>query len=180
LAPANAQTAGDPTLRGSILPQSPTQDAAPGPPPAAGDGGVTTTQDGTVVPGTETGEGGAAAQGETQAQPLGGLGDELPPLEPGAEVEEAVVEEGLGVNLLPEEPFRETPPLHTALQPEPHDLDPSLPIGIRLGSFLLFPEVETGTILTNNVLGTKTDPHGDVAYEVAPRSGCNPTGAATH
>ena len=98
------------------------------------------------------------------------MGDELPPLEPGAEVaEEAVAEEGvLGVNLLSEEPFRETPPLHTALAPEPHDLDPYLPIGIRLGSFLMFPEVETGGILTNNVLGTKTDPHGDVAYEVAP------------
>ena len=33
--------------------------------------------------------------------------------------------------------------IHSALLPEPHDLDPYVPIGIRIGSFLLFPELES-------------------------------------
>ena len=49
-----------------------------------------------------------------------------------------------------------------------HDLDPYVPIGIRLGSFLLFTEAEIGTILTDNVLATDTDTHSDAAFEFAP------------
>jgi hypothetical protein len=79
-----------------------------------------------------------------------------------------VLEEELGITA----PTRdETEPLqvHSALLPEPHDLDPYVPIGIRIGTFLLYPEVEFGTILTNNVLGTRFDTHGDVAAEVVPK-----------
>jgi len=35
--------------------------------------------------------------------------------------------------------------IHSALLPEPHNLDPYVPIGFRIGSFLLFPEAEIGT-----------------------------------
>jgi hypothetical protein len=59
--------------------------------------------------------------------------------------------------------------IHTALLPEPHDLDPYVPIGIRLGSFLLFPEMEVGADLTNNVLDTKFDAQTDWGPEIKPR-----------
>ena len=85
------------------------------------------------------------------------MGDE-PPTDPRETPEESVApeesfaeEEGLTLpvteDILPRQ-------IHSALNPEPHDLDPYLPIGIRIGSFLLFPEAEIGTILTNNVLDT--------------------------
>ncbi len=42
-----------------------------------------------------------------------------------------------------------------------------VPIGMKLGSFLLFTEAEIGTILTDNVLDTDFDAHTDIP-EVAP------------
>lgn len=42
-----------------------------------------------------------------------------------------------------------------------------MPIGTRLGSFILFTEAEIGTILTDNVLGTPI-PRSDYAFEFAP------------
>lgn len=57
---------------------------------------------------------------------------------------------------------------HRALPPQRHDLDPYVPIGMRLGSFLLFTEAEIGTILTDNVLATRDDTHSDAAFDVAP------------
>ena len=59
--------------------------------------------------------------------------------------------------------------INTALLPEPHDLDPFAPLGIRLGSFLLFPELDFGADLTNNVLDTKFDTKTDWGPEIKPR-----------
>jgi hypothetical protein len=59
--------------------------------------------------------------------------------------------------------------IHSALLPEPHDLDPYVPIGIRIGSFLLFPELEVGADMTNNVLDTRFDTRSDIGPEVKPR-----------
>ena len=57
---------------------------------------------------------------------------------------------------------------HRILAPPRHDLDPYVPIGMKLGSFLLFTEAEIGTILTDNVLDTDFNEHKDVAFEFAP------------
>jgi len=56
--------------------------------------------------------------------------------------------------------------IHSALLPEPHDLDPFVPIGFRIGSFLLFPEAEIGADMTNNVLATRFDARSDIGPEV--------------
>jgi hypothetical protein len=97
--------------------------------------------------------------------PLGGMGDE--PSQPEQEVPQ------FGITTLPgetgveppgtEDVFRDRP-----LPPERHDLDPYVPIGMKLGTFLLFTEAEIGTILTDNVLATRNDTHSDVAFEIAP------------
>jgi hypothetical protein len=183
-ASAWAQTTDEQPLRGSIAPAD------------GGDGTATsTTQDGDqpapakrqrptrapsagIVPGVAPLGGlGDEPQGSRPDQPLGGIGD-APPTDPREAIEDQVAsDEGEVGEVLEEElgitaPTRdETEPLqvHSALLPEPHDLDPYLPIGIRIGTFLLYPEVEFGTILTNNVLGTRFDTHGDVAAEVVPK-----------
>ncbi|MDJ0512705.1 MAG: outer membrane beta-barrel protein [Methyloceanibacter sp.] len=46
-------------------------------------------------------------------------------------------------------------------------LDPFVPLGTRLGSFILFAEAEIGAIFTDNVLGLP-DPISDYAFEFAP------------
>jgi hypothetical protein len=95
--------------------------------------------------------------------PLGGMGDE--PSQPEEEVPQFGITTTAGeTGLEPpgtEDVFRDRP-----LPPERHDLDPYVPIGMRLGTFLLFTEVEIGTILTDNVLATKNDTHSDVAFEI--------------
>ncbi|MGD9801801.1 MAG: outer membrane beta-barrel protein [Hyphomicrobiaceae bacterium] len=48
------------------------------------------------------------------------------------------------------------------------DLDPYAPTGIRLGSFVLYPEAEIGVTAFNNVLRTSTNRQSDVALEVQP------------
>jgi hypothetical protein len=59
--------------------------------------------------------------------------------------------------------------IHSALQPEPHDFDPFVPIGIRIGNFLIFPEAEFGVDMTNNVLATRFDRQSDFGPEVTPK-----------
>jgi len=44
-----------------------------------------------------------------------------------------------------------------------------VPIGFRIGSFLLFPEAEIGTDMTNNVLATRFDARSDIGPEVKPK-----------
>jgi hypothetical protein len=98
--------------------------------------------------------------------PLGGIGDEEP--EPAPRVPE------LGITTEAGETSQQVPGTdfdssrHRALPPQRHDLDPYVPIGMRLGSFLLFTEAEIGTILTDNVLATRNDTHSDAAFEIAP------------
>jgi hypothetical protein len=48
-------------------------------------------------------------------------------------------------------------------------LEPYDPIGIAIGSFILFPEIELGGVATNNVEGTAGG-HSDVGAEVASRT----------
>jgi hypothetical protein len=79
----------------------------------------------------------------------------------------------LGLSVVPGETRQTVPGFadisrHRALLPERHDLDPYVPIGFQLGSFLLFTEAEIGGIFTDNVLETQTDTHSDQAIEVAP------------
>ena len=166
---AEAQDYGQMPLRGSIT----TEEAADGTWGAsvrkATEAGVETQDDGAGA-----GEGADAATDQpptpsNQAGPLGGLGDA--PQVPEADTEPVLAveaEEGLtplpGIDLT----RREIGPLHSATLPERHDLDPYLPIGMRFGTFLFFPEVETGGIFTDNVLGTRTDTHSDKAIEVSP------------
>jgi hypothetical protein len=103
--------------------------------------------------------------------PLGGIGDEPLETEDTEEIEEEeIVFPAEGIGITP--PARPTPAsrqIHSALLPEPHDLDPYLPIGIRIGSFLIFPEVEVGADMTNNVLATRFDARSDIGPEVTPR-----------
>ena len=99
--------------------------------------------------------------------PLGGLGDE--PSEAATQPEEVGVPvEELGL-ASPPTGLSALRQIHTALLPEPHDIDPYLPIGIRLGSFLLFPELDVGADMTNNVLDTRFDARPDIGPEVKPR-----------
>ncbi len=188
-ASAWAQDAGDQSLRGSVAPEEASDDVPQGaavtPAPASPE--VTkpaprqrprrATAAG-VVPGVPPLGGlGDEPDGTRPAQPLGGIGDN-PPTDPREAIEDQVppeegevgevVEEELGL-AAPTRDETEPSQIHSALLPEPHDLDPYLPIGIRIGSFLLFPEVEFGTILTNNVLDTRFDTHGDIAAEVVPK-----------
>ena len=48
------------------------------------------------------------------------------------------------------------------------ELDPYAPTGIRLGSFVLFPEAEIGIAAFDNVLRTPTGQRSDVALETSP------------
>jgi hypothetical protein len=112
--------------------------------------------------------------------PLSGMGDETAPITPipslgglGDEHSGPAVP-GFGITTGGGETSQQVPGTnldssrHRALAPAMHDLDPYVPIGMRLGSFLLFTEAEIGTILTDNVLATDTDTHSDAAFEFAP------------
>ena len=116
--------------------------------------------------------------------PLGGMGDEAAPIAPipplgglGDEEEPVPLVPEFGITTEAGEASQQVPgtylasPRHRALPPVRHDLDPYVPIGMQLGSFLLFTEAEIGTILTDNVLATDTDTHSDAAFEVAPDMG---------
>jgi hypothetical protein len=164
-AAGQAQDAGGETLRGSIvLPDAP--DA------------LTTPQAARVGQDQATDTSASTDQPKT-FQPLGGMGDEQqpPPASPplggigdvsSEEAEQRPPPEPETVLSPPPVAISEPRQLHSALLPEPHDLDPFVPIGIRLGSFLLFPEVEFGADLSNNVLDTKFDAQPDAGPEVKP------------
>jgi hypothetical protein len=92
------------------------------------------------------------------------LGTEPPPV---AEVPELGITTEAGETSL-QLPGTQDFTRHRILAPPRHDLDPYVPIGMKLGTFLLFTEAEIGTILTDNVLDTKLDPQSDAAFEVAP------------
>jgi hypothetical protein len=97
--------------------------------------------------------------------PLGGIGDES-----AAPVARAP---GPGITDASGEPLEAPPSVddddleNVPVAPKGHELDPYVPIGTRLGSFILFTEAEIGTILTDNVLGTPI-PRSDYAFEFAP------------
>ena len=180
-APANAQTAPDQPQRD--IPGAPDGAATPRGSAAAG-----ASQDQSADSLDSTG----GWESTTIPEPLGGMGDEAEPV-PASPALGGLGDEPSGAALQPEEsqaaiqpeetgiPAEELglasppaglsalSPIHTALLPEPHDLDPYLPIGIRLGSFLLFPELEVGADLTNNVLDTHFDTRSDMGPELKPR-----------
>jgi hypothetical protein len=119
--------------------------------------------------------GGMGDEGDSQAdsRARGGIGDQ-----PTAEEEEVEVTQfGLrpeGDETRASIPGTQTLTRYTPFPPSRHDLDPYVPIGFRLGSFLLYTEAEIGTILADNVLATRNDTHSDIAFEFAP----NRTGRA--
>ncbi len=174
LAPAAAQDAASPPLRGSIGAQQAASDA---PDSAAsrrrrqsigsqsGQGG-NSTNTGAAAPDNLADDTSLTPTPPAPPPPLGGLGDE------GAEPIPAVPE--FGITNAAGEPLIEPPSTddddldQLPLPPKGHELDPYVPIGMKLGSFLLFTEAEIGTILTDNVLGTRTRPQPDAAFEFAP------------
>lgn len=102
----------------------------------------------------------------TDQQAIGGLGDDEPS---DLEAEELVrPEDEIGLTP-PTRAVSETSQIHTALLPEPHDLDPFVPMGIRIGSFLIFPEVEVDATMTNNVLASPFDARSDAGPQVTPK-----------
>jgi len=99
--------------------------------------------------------------------PLGGLGDEDEEAVPVAR------RPGLGITTPTGTPLVGPPRAsdddleNLPRLPQRNRLDPYVPIGMQLGTFLLFTEAEIGTILTDNVLGTPI-PRSDIAFEFAP------------
>ena len=99
--------------------------------------------------------------------PLGGLGDE----------DERAVgvtpEPGLGITTPSGTPLVGVPRAsdddldNLPLPPQRNRLDPYVPIGMKLGTFLLFAEAEVGAIVTDNALGTPIA-RSDYAFEFAP------------
>ena len=173
--PAAAQGTAVPPLRGSIGAQD---TGAAQPLPSLQKRQQQQLQGGTGTPGEGIGEGPATPALDPTKDPslfpaepappppLGGLGDE--PAEPGPPVPSFGITTETGKPLI-EPPSAEDDDLENLpLPPRGHKLDPYVPIGMRLGSFLLFTEAEIGTILTDNVLGTHTDAHSDYAFEFAP------------
>jgi len=161
-APAAAQDGAPPPLRGSIGAQ---EDADGAPPSAARAARRRQTFDGSL----DADDAGARGAGSDPPSnladdpslmppvpapppPLGGLGDE--PAEPVPAVPEFGVTTATGLPLV-EPPSIDDDLEQLPLPPRGHELDPYVPIGMKLGSFLLFTEAEIGTILTDNVLGTR-------------------------
>ena len=149
LAPAAAQDAAGPPLRGSIGAQDATDNSASG---AAAPNNL--ADDSSLMPAPPT-----------PPPPLGGLGDERG--EPIPAVPEFGITNAAGLPLI-EPPSVDDDLENLPLPPEGHELDPYVPIGMKIGSFLLFTEAEIGTILTDNVLWTRTNPQSDAAIRVAP------------
>jgi hypothetical protein len=97
--------------------------------------------------------------------PLGGIGEEPSDLE----AEEIVVpRDQIGLTPPTRAPLAGTQ-IHSALLPEAHDLDPFVPIGIRIGNFLIFPEAELGATMTNNVLASRFDTRSDAGPQLTPK-----------
>ena len=167
--PADAQNYGSAPLRGSIIPEQESDGTYGANVRQATEAGAGTQDDGAGADMSADAATDQPSAPSNQAGPLGGLGDA--PQVPEADTEPVLaVEAKEGLTPLPgiDLTRREIGPLHSATLPERHDLDPYLPIGMRFGTFLFFPEVETGGIFTDNVLATRTDTHADKAIEVSP------------
>ncbi len=173
LAPAAAQDAAGPPLRGSIGVQEDGGNPASsivrqkrrqsiGSQSSQGGSGDSA---GAAVPDNLADDSSLLPAPPAPPPPLGGLGDES--AEPIPAVPEFGITNAAGIPLI-EPPSTDDDLDQLPLPPKGHELDPYVPIGMRLGSFLLFTEAEIGTILTDNVLGTRTDPRSDAAIEVAP------------
>jgi hypothetical protein len=175
---AEAQTYGSAPLRGSITPEPTVTGEAPQNATGQGPGSEESTAQ--QAAGESSPDAGSPSN---QAGPLGGLGDTTQAPEARVEPTSGAVEEGkqeeeeeaeaeAGGNVLLPPGVDLTQfqigPLHSATLPERHDLDPYVPVGIRFGTFLFFPEVESGGIFTDNVLNTRIDAQSDKAIEVAP------------
>ena len=179
-APAAAQEVAGPALRGSIGVEQAEPQVQPSSRAKAKaenkkkrrqnvDGlmGVEGSQTGApTIPGNLATDQSLLPQPPAPPPPLGGLGDE--PAEPVPAVPGFGITEPNGAPLIEAPGTEELAGTNQPLPPKGHELDPYVPIGMKLGSFLLFSEAEVGTILTDNVLGTKTDPHPDQAFEFAP------------
>lgn len=65
---------------------------------------------------------------------------------------------------------REQPPLGVdeELPGEPEEVDPYEPLGVRFGSFLLFPELHTESVYRDNIFLSPTNPEGDWALALTP------------
>jgi hypothetical protein len=162
-ATADAQDAVGERLRGSFGLSDGTQAGGTGAPPADS---LKSSEEDIAASSAPLGGIGDEAPVAPPIAPLGGLGDEETEPQPAAPELGITTEAGETSQQLPGINFDSS--RHRALPPQRHDLDPYVPIGMRLGSFLLFTEAEIGTILTDNVLATDTDTHSDVAFEVAP------------
>jgi hypothetical protein len=180
--PAEAQYATGQPMRGSISPQdAPQASTAPVTPGTSAD----STPKGPPLPV------GAIPPlqrlpEETPTTPLGGTGDDInqvpgdeqvqgPPTDEfGEEIQPPAAVPEVGISTEQGEATTQIPGTqydsgrHRILAPPRHDLDPYVPIGMQLGTFLLFTEAEIGTILTDNVLDTDFNEHKDVAFEFAP------------
>lgn len=172
LAPAAAQDA--PALRGSIAAQG-----ADGTPPPLG-----SLQQRRQSTGTRTGTGGSSAGSDNglpndlardpdllpttpePPPPLGGIGDES--AAPIARVSGPGITNASGEPLIGPPSVDDDDLENVPLPPKGHELDPYVPVGTRIGSFILFTEAEIGTIITDNVLGLRTQRFPDYAFEFAP------------
>jgi len=177
--PAAAQEVVGPALRGSIGVQQAEPPAQPSSRASAkakakkkqrqkagGVMGVEGSQPGAPIPDNLATDQSLLPQPPAPPAPLGGLGDE--PEEEVPQIPGFGITEPNGAPLINAPGTEELAGTNQPLPPKGHELDPYVPIGMKLGSFLLFSEAEVGTILTDNVLGTKTDPHPDQAFEFAP------------
>lgn len=95
-------------------------------------------------------------QDPNDPQTADGAGDNLPVREPNLMAEDA----RSGEEALVQRTAEEAADTLTG----PYD-----PIGVRIGSFLLFPELTTGTLYTDNVLITTRDPISDHALYLTPK-----------
>lgn len=156
-APASAQDAGDPPLRGSILTQQGSDGLGS---PATPDQADASVDADTIFPNDLSDD-----TSLTPSASLGGLGDE-PGVPVGAVPQFGITTVTGESGLQP--PGTEDPLRPRALPPQRHDLDPYVPIGMKIGSFFLFTEAEIGLILTDNVLGTPRNAQSDTAFDFAP------------
>ncbi|HUU66600.1 MAG TPA: outer membrane beta-barrel protein [Methyloceanibacter sp.] len=163
LAPAAAQDAAGPPLRGSIVAQDAEDNAADS---AASRRRRESRQDDTGAALNNLADDTSLTPAPpAPPPPLGGMGDE--------QEEPVPAVPGFGITDAAGQPLVEPPSIDDDLEqlplpPKGHELDPYVPIGMKLGSFLLFTEAEVGTILTDNVLGTRLRPQADAAFEFAP------------
>ena len=135
--------------------------------PATVDAGLSEVSGDAAGAGPLGGMGDEGTTTQTDTQALGGIGDRP------SEAEEEVEVPRFGLRPVGDETWRSIPgtqslSLYTPFAPSRHDLDPYVPLGIRLGSFLLFSEARAGAVLTDNVFTTRVNPQSDAGFELAP------------